>query len=50
VLTSHDALGTDRMQVLDRNWKVCSQTPAAGAHSTDTTIDFGTVKLEESCP
>lgn len=50
VLKSHDALGRGRQQVLDRSWKVCSQTPKAGTHSTSTTVDFGTVKLEESCP
>ncbi|MFE4670752.1 hypothetical protein ACFRI7_38035 [Streptomyces sp. NPDC056716] len=50
LLTSHDALGRDRMQALDRNWKVCTQTPAAGEHSTDTQVDFGAVKLEEDCP
>lgn len=50
-LTSHDALGRDRMQVLDRNWKVCSQNVAAGTTvATDTTLDFGAVKLEETCP
>ncbi|WP_425247557.1 hypothetical protein [Streptomyces sp. NEAU-NA10] len=49
-LTSHDALGRGRMQAFDRNWKVCSQTPAAGTHATDTKVDFGTVKLEETCP
>jgi beta-lactam-binding protein with PASTA domain len=49
-LDSHDALGRGRMQALDRNWKVCSQTPAPGAHPTDTEVDFGTVKLEETCP
>ncbi|MET3985747.1 hypothetical protein [Streptomyces sp. PvR034] len=50
-LTSHDALGRDRLQALDRNWKVCSQTPAAGAGvDTGTTVDFGAVKLEETCP
>jgi hypothetical protein len=50
-LTSHDALGRDRMQAFDRNWKVCSQNVAAGAAaSTDTDLDFGTVKLEETCP
>ncbi|MFF8656813.1 hypothetical protein [Streptomyces huasconensis] len=49
-LSSHDALGRDRMQAFDRNWKVCSQTPKAGTHPTDTKIDFATVKLEESCP
>ncbi|MFB6811874.1 hypothetical protein [Streptomyces sp. NPDC056387] len=50
-LKSHDALGRDRLQALDRNWKVCSQTPAGGS-SLDpaTAIDFGAVKLEEACP
>ncbi|MFD5623458.1 hypothetical protein [Streptomyces yangpuensis] len=51
LLTSHDALGRDRLQALDRNWKVCSQTPAAGANvDTGANIDFGAVKLEETCP
>ena len=50
LLTSHDALGRGRNQLLDRNWKVCAQTPAPGAHATDTQVDFSTVKLEESCP
>ncbi|MFC8373158.1 hypothetical protein ACFUIT_35265 [Streptomyces sp. NPDC057239] len=49
-LTSHDALGRGRNQILDRNWKVCAQTPAPGTHPTDTEVDFSTVKLEESCP
>ncbi|MFE2048028.1 hypothetical protein ACFXAS_05935 [Streptomyces sp. NPDC059459] len=50
-LTSHDALGRDRMQAFDRNWKVCSQSVKAGTStSTDTDLDFGTVKLEEACP
>ena len=50
-LTSHDALGRDRMQVFDRNWKVCSQNVAAGTpESTDTGLDFSAVKLEEDCP
>lgn len=50
-LTSHDSLGRDRMQILDREWKVCSQKPAAGSTvATDTTLDFGAVKLAESCP
>jgi len=50
-LKSHDALGRDRMQAFDRNWKVCSQNVGAGKTvSTDTTLDFGAVKLEESCP
>ncbi|MFD5437687.1 hypothetical protein ACFWJ4_36735 [Kitasatospora sp. NPDC127067] len=50
LLTSHDALGRDRNQILDRNWKVCAQNPAPGSHPTGTKIDMGAVKLEENCP
>ncbi|MEU9240878.1 PASTA domain-containing protein [Streptomyces sp. NPDC048385] len=49
-LTSHDALGRGRNQILDRGWKVCAQTPKPGKRATDTKIDFSTVKLEETCP
>ncbi len=51
LLGSTDALGQSRMQVLDRNWKVCSQAPTAGTKAaTSTKIVFNTVKLEETCP
>ncbi|MGW6924473.1 PASTA domain-containing protein [Streptomyces sp. NPDC054950] len=51
VLDSHDSLGRDRLQALDRNWKVCTQSVAGGKTvPTDTTLDFGSVKLEEDCP
>ncbi|MEW2174172.1 hypothetical protein AB0935_30265 [Streptomyces sp. NPDC007027] len=50
-LRSHDSAGRDRMQAFDRNWKVCSQNVKAGKTvGTDTTLDFGAVKLEETCP
>jgi beta-lactam-binding protein with PASTA domain len=50
VTTSHDQTGARRQQVLDRNWKVCSQNIPAGRTITTTSkIDFGAVKLEESC-
>ncbi|WP_405648083.1 hypothetical protein [Streptomyces uncialis] len=49
-LVSHDALGRGRLQALDRNWKVCNQTPRPGEHSIESDIDFGAVKLEEQCP
>ncbi|MEU0432500.1 hypothetical protein ABZ153_12835 [Streptomyces sp. NPDC006290] len=50
-LKSHDSLGRDRMQAFDRNWKVCSQNYQAGKTiPVDTTLDFGAVKLEETCP
>lgn len=50
-LTSHDATGQGRNQVLDRNWTVCDQVPAAGSPTApDATIDFGAVKDDETCP
>jgi len=50
-LTSHDATGRARYQIFDRDWKVCFQTPAAGtAVSSGSRLDFGVVKLDESCP
>lgn len=50
-LDSHDALGRARMQILDRDWKVCSQNIKAGTNATtDTKLDFGAVKLTETCP
>lgn len=50
-LKSHDSLGRDRNQILDRDWKVCTQNIAAGKTvPTDTQLDFGAVKLDETCP
>jgi hypothetical protein len=48
--SSHDATGQGRHQVSDRNWKVCDQNVKSGATiTTGTRIDFGAVKLDESC-
>lgn len=49
-LKTHDALGRDRAQAFTRNWQVCFQEPAPGAHATDTEVDLGVVKLREECP
>ena len=50
VTTSHDSTGAGRQQVMDRNWKVCSQSVAPGTTITKgARIDFGTVKLDETC-
>ncbi|MCX4572810.1 hypothetical protein OHB41_06380 [Streptomyces sp. NBC_01571] len=50
-LKSHDSLGRDRHQILDRDWKVCTQNLRAGTTAgTDTTLDFGAVKVAETCP
>lgn len=52
---SHDLLGA-RSQFIDSNWKVCTQTPAAGtpikgsAADYEGKFDFGAVKMSESCP
>lgn len=52
---SHDLRGS-RNQVLDSNWQVCNQTPPAGtlirgkAADYEGEIDFGVVKLAETCP
>ncbi|MFE7469066.1 hypothetical protein ACFU6R_33830 [Streptomyces sp. NPDC057499] len=51
LLTSHDSAGRGRMQAFDRNWKVCTQNHRPGkAIPVDSKLDFGAVKLEESCP
>jgi hypothetical protein len=50
ITTSHDATGAARMQVADRNWKVCSQNVPPGETITSSSrIDFGVVKIDESC-
>lgn len=49
--TSHDVSGRSRLQALDSNWKVCSQNVEPGAPLTaDSLVDFGVVKLDETCP
>ena len=49
---STDLTGEGRMQIDDRNWVVCTSTPAPGAAITESTkIDFGVVRKDiESCP
>ena len=47
---SDDASGQGRMQILDRDWQVCSQNVPPGTTVTDTTVTFSVVKLLESCP
>lgn len=51
VTFSTDLTGAGRMQVLDRNWQVCTQNVAPGtAVGADVKINFGVVKLDEKCP
>jgi PASTA domain len=50
ITTSHDETGAGREQLVDRNWKVCSQSvPAGEAITRSTRIDFGAVKDSERC-
>jgi hypothetical protein len=49
--SSTDLTGLGRAQIVDRNWTVCSSTPAPSATFTTTTaIDFGVVRNTETCP
>jgi hypothetical protein len=48
---STDATGAGRMQVIDRNWKVCDQSvPPGTLVDENTDITFSTVKTGEDCP
>lgn len=50
VTTSHDSTGAGRQQVVDRNWKVCSQSvPPDTTITKGSEIDFGAVQLDEDC-
>ncbi|TQM06325.1 PASTA domain-containing protein [Pseudonocardia kunmingensis] len=50
LMTSTDGTGEGRNQVVDRNWVVCEQTPAAGSTITTGDVpDFVVVKDDESC-
>ena len=45
-----DARGWGRLQILDSNWKVCSQDPAPGATvPISTLVTLASVKLSEHC-
>ena len=51
VSTSEELTGQGRQQIMDRNWQVCSSTPAAGStFTTRTNVVFGVVKESEECP
>jgi hypothetical protein len=49
-ITVTDALPDDRWVLMESNWKVCSQEPAAGASLDGQPVTFTAVKFEESCP
>lgn len=51
ISTSKDLTGKTRHQINDRNWQVCTSTPAPGEIFTpQTNVVFGVVKNTETCP
>jgi len=51
LMDQQDAAGLGRIQVLDTNWRVCTQKPAPGAKvPMDTMVVLAAVKLSEQCP
>ncbi len=51
LMDQQDAAGLDRIQVMDSNWKVCTQKPKAGKKvSVEVMVVLASVKLDESCP
>jgi beta-lactam-binding protein with PASTA domain len=51
ILSQEDATPAGRIQILDRNWYVCSQYPEAGATvAVSDLVTLFNVKLEEACP
>lgn len=51
LMDQQDATGLERIQVLDSNWQVCSQSPKAGRIvPIDTVVVLKSVKLTETCP
>jgi len=47
-LSEQDSTGQDRLLLIDRNWKVVTQTPAPGSKvSKDTTVTLRSKKLSD---
>ncbi|MBW1598250.1 PASTA domain-containing protein [Streptomyces sp. JJ38] len=49
-ITVNDVSGEDRAVLMESNWQVCSQEPAAGAPFAGEPVTLSVVKFEESCP
>jgi hypothetical protein len=49
-VSSRDASGKDRSQIVDGNWNVCRQDPAPGPSDKDARVVLDVVKNSETCP
>lgn len=51
LVDQEDALGLNRFQLVDSNWKVCRQSPKSGGKTaTSAIVTLSAVKLTERCP
>ena len=51
LMDQKDATGRARLQIDDRNWRVCSQKPGPGeVVPLETRVVLASVKLAEKCP
>ncbi|MFF9156807.1 hypothetical protein ACF1AB_31790 [Streptomyces sp. NPDC014846] len=48
--TANDATGASRWVLMESNWQVCKQKPAAGAKLNGQPVTLDVVKFEEHCP
>lgn len=48
-ITVNDASGQDRFVLMESNWEVCAQEPAAGAALDGQPVTFTAAKFGESC-
>ncbi|MCK1796959.1 hypothetical protein MTQ01_13225 [Streptomyces sp. XM4193] len=49
-ISTEDATGEKRLIVLESNWRVCTQKPAAGEALEGRPVSFTAVKFGETCP
>lgn len=49
-ITWNDVSGQGRIVINENNWRICSQSPKAGAAYNGVPVTFGVVKYGESCP
>ncbi|MFI6359193.1 PASTA domain-containing protein [Streptomyces sp. NPDC050743] len=49
-ITVNDATGASRWVLIESNWQVCTQEPAAGAKLSGQPVTLDAVKFGEHCP
>ncbi|MEW2258278.1 hypothetical protein [Streptomyces sp. NPDC047869] len=49
-ITVTDATGASRWVLMESNWQVCTQKPAAGVRLNGQPVSLDAVKFGEDCP